>query len=622
MQPPRILLAQLITILFVCSAFGASGISSAAEPSWTIMVYMANDSTNPLPSTDNINAMEAAPQTAGTNIIILLDEQDDGNSRILKVQHDSNLDQTPIVSIEVDDNDEVIGASNEVNTGSSSTLADFVIYCTSQWAADRYALILWGHGAGWDGLCLDRIDLLTLVELKSALTEVCSALGRPLDIVAVDACVEATIETLYQVKTFTNYFVAAQTNIPYEGLPYYQILSALAEKPGQVSAELARTIVDEYIEWSALNSQNSATLAVFDLSKMTALTNTMIRLSQQGLRYDSIFHSAIHTAMADSEYYGAEWTFDLGDFLNLLSGSNLPLEVKTLATEAHIAYSNMITHFGKFNHPDPIDGISVTNATGAVIYAPSTSPFDTRYLDLDLAGTIWDEFGKSARFVTSTNESAPGPQITYADADSDGKNDQATLAWPVTYPSVTAWIFRYSPHGMSWVKTLESSTGTISVTDIAGELMVAASASVNGSAVSYDAVTLMLNGISTIEVHLILDGVAVSEGYDVRVVSSNLIDYAVASEGKFYASLSIPTQAAVGQLVRMEVLDDNGEIMSSEHIFVPESYSIVDIELFTKNSRESADFNVLLLFSVLPGLFVLAYTVMMYVDFKKKMRKG
>ncbi len=581
---------------------------------------MANDSTGPLPSEDNINSMEAAQRAQGTNIILLLDEPGDGNSRILDVRYDQNPDQTPIVSVEVEDNGEVIGPSDEVNTGEASTLSDFVTFTASHWPADRYALVLWGHGAGWDGLCLDVTDLLNLVELKEGLTDACTILGRSLDIITVDACVEATFETLYQLRDVADYVVAAQTNIPYQGLPYYQILTALALDPEMGPAGFGRVIVDEYIAWSAIYAQDSATLAVFDLGYATATAEALTNLAVEGLRYDGIFHSTIQSAMASAEYYDTEWAFDVGDFLRQLSGAAVPLEVRALATDAFLAYSNMVTCFDRFDHPDPLDGIGVKYSTGAIIYAPSGSIFDARYQDLDIATTLWDEFGKAARLVTQTNASKPGPSIAYGDTDSDGWQDQATLAWTDTYASVTAWIFRVTPNGMTHLKTYSSATGMVTIFGIAGEFIVSASADENGSAVSHSSLSLTLFGASTIEVQLLRGGAPVSEGYDVRVLSTDLIDYAEASSGKFYLRLTIPTQATVGQLIQIEVFTAEGEMVSTSHAFVPDDYLAVEIELVSERAKPETDSDILLLFSVLPGMFVLVFAIMMYLDFRKKQR--
>jgi len=242
------------------------------------------------------------------------------------------------------------------------------------------------------------------------------------------------------------------------------------------------------------------------------------------------------------------------------------------------------------------------------------------YLDLDLATTSWDEFGMAARLAAQTNESEPGPTIAYGDTDSDGWPDQAALVWAESYPEVTVWVFRTLPGAVIHVETYTSVTSTITIFGIAGEFLISASATENGSAVSQSTLSLTLFGASTFEVQLMRDGAAVSDGYDVRVVSTDLIDYAEMSNGKFYIRLTVPTQASVGQLVRIEVLNEDGEIVSSAHAFVPDDYATLDIDLVANRAEAQTDSSVLLLFSVLPGLFVLAFALMMYVDFRKKLR--
>lgn len=614
----RSLTASVLLAVLLSAAFIGPGQVSASGTSWTIMIYMANDSSTPLPSVDNINAMEAAPQAPGTAILVLRDEPGSGNSQILEIVHDTAADQSGIVSQPVDDSGQVIGPTGEVNMASASTLTDFITFATSQWPANKYLLVLWGHGAGWDGLCIDGTDVLTLPELKDGLVSATQNIGRPLDMIAVDACVEATMETLYQVRGLAEYFVAAQTNVPYQGLPYNQFLTDLAADPEQSVPSLGESMVDDYIDWASHNSPGSATLSLVDLSKIGIVVNALSELSEQGLKYDSIFHSSLHAAMTNAEYYDTQWSFDFGDFLRILSSYSIPLEMKVFAAEAYVAYSDAILKFGKFDNPDPIDGVKVGNATGAVIYAPSTSLFDARYLDLDLSATPWDDFGSTARLLMSTNESASGPTVAYADTNGDEKNDQVTLTWSGAYQSVSAWVFLASDPGPTLVEKLESSSGSIVIGGFPGEITVAASASVNGSAVSYNELGLGLLGVSTIQATLTKNGAAIWEGYDVRLVSENLIDYANLSGEKYLIHLNVPTQVSAGQLVRIEVLDASGQVVADKEVFVFGTYITVDIEVPSKLPKGNADFNMLLLFSVLPGLFVLAYALMLYVDMRKR----
>src|SRR4030067_3396677 len=149
---------------------------------------------------------------------------------------------------------------------------------------------------------------------------------------------------------------------------------------------------------------------------------------------------------------------------------------------------------------------------------------------------------------------------------------------------------------MTHVRTYASDASSVTVSGIAWELVVSASATVNGSAVSYSVLSITLHGTSTIEVQLLMDGTAVSEGYDVEVVSPNLADYAEVSNGKFYARLTVPTQAAVGPLVQIAVLNDDGQTVSTTHVFVPDTHTALELAIFPEDTRPQADFNVLLLF--------------------------
>ncbi len=197
---------------------------------------MADDTSSPLPWADNINSMEAASQAPGTSILALLDPPGIGNSQILKITHDTNPQSTTIVSPSIDDGGAVIPLDHEVNMASSATLQAFVTFALETYPAAHTMLVLWGHGDGWRGLCPDGSDILTLPELGSALTSATATIGRELDIVAVDSCAGAPFEMLYELSYRSDFLVASENNVPFQGLPYTDILNGLAADPAQ-SAE-------------------------------------------------------------------------------------------------------------------------------------------------------------------------------------------------------------------------------------------------------------------------------------------------------------------------------------------------------------------------------------------------
>ena len=54
-------------------------------------------------------------------------------------------------------NEERENLGGDVDSGSPQTLVDFVRWSKAKAPADRYALIVWNHGSGWDPLDFDEL---------------------------------------------------------------------------------------------------------------------------------------------------------------------------------------------------------------------------------------------------------------------------------------------------------------------------------------------------------------------------------------------------------------------------------------------------------------------------------
>lgn len=611
-----------VLFAFLCVGLPApsAGAEVLANQSWTIMLYMANDVSTPLPWEDNINSMEAAEQTAGVSILALVDNPADGDSVLLKIEHDASTTWPgTIVSTQIDDSGAVIPGSGEADLANPSTLAAFVEFAATEFPADRLVLVLWGHGAGWHGLCLDKGDLLTLPELGQALGDATASLGRDIDMVVVDACAEATLEMLAELSPHVGYFVGAQNNVPYQGLPYEQILGSLSEHPDQSVEEFASAIVAEYIDYAWFVSPYSATMAAFDLAQMDAVFSQLEMLSVQGVKYNSIFHDVINSALASAEYYDTEWYVDLVDLMTVIHGSDLPLEMKTIALQTCVAFREALVAFEKYDHPDPLDGVGVSRASGAVIYAPSSSFYELDYSSLALSVTThWDEFGNLARTVMPTEPMAPGPTISYVDSDDDGLQDTAFLVWGESHPLVEAWVYSRMPNGVLLEETLDSTDSNISIQGRIGSLVVAASAlDSDGDAVSYATVDVVLYGRVRLDFVLRVDGEQASESFDVHVLSSTYSGYAIASDGVQTISLIVPMQASVGEMIVIRVLSGQDVLLTCRHV-IGEHDSTIVVDLYEYDGAYQPPDAALLAFSLLPALLLGAFSIILYIDQRKK----
>jgi hypothetical protein len=593
---------------------------SDAQPSssWTIMAYMADDYYIPLSWQDDLNEMEAAQQAPGTNIIALVDPLGPDNSMLLKVSHDPNFLDSTIVSQTMDDSGAVI-PSGEVDMGSPAALSAFIEFAARSFPADHYVLDLWGHGAGWRGLCPDGTDILTLPELRTALSDATSVIGKKLDMVVVDSCAEASVETLHEIDGYVDFFVASEKDVPYEGLPYVLVLNDLASSTVQGVERFASRIVDDYVTWSVTNSEYSTTMAAFNLTSGHSLST----LSSSFAYFDPIFHDTFWSVLQSSEYYENVSTIDYGDMLDLLSKSDTPLSTRKGAIDELVTLNLLIAHFAKHSNPDATDGIEVANATGITIYVPSDNAYDDPYDQLAIADTGWGVSGRTLSGATATIPNGPMPLVVYEDAAIGGAAlpNTADISMPVTYGVLDLVMFRYSSWGLAEDQGHIANGQLATITGVAGKLSVDVSThslSEPRMATSYHRLNITLYGESALKVDVFRGGEHVlRDNFEVSLdgpVGNNTASF---SEGSYNMNLTIPYDAEIGDRATVIVRDrSSGELLTTMTTVIAPSSMTVQIEI-PQDRSNAAEPIVLASMSILPGALVFIFAIMLH-----RQRKG
>jgi hypothetical protein len=141
----------------------------------------------------------------------------------------------------------------EVNMGDVSTLVDFATWAINNYPADRFALIMSDHGAGWLGGWSDMDnndpDGLFMNDIESALAQIVAQTGiNKLDLVGFDACLMAQIESFSAIAPYARYAVASEEVEPSIGWAYAGFLQELVDNPAMSGRELAQSIVNNYID--------------------------------------------------------------------------------------------------------------------------------------------------------------------------------------------------------------------------------------------------------------------------------------------------------------------------------------------------------------------------------------
>jgi hypothetical protein len=226
--------------------------AAGSGDTWTIILYLdADDDVLEEDIFTDLNEMERVGSTDKVNIVAQLDRYDGafdgdndwtGTKRYYVTQDD---DMSAIASEELED-------LGESDMGDPQTLIDFATWAIQSYPADRYALILSDHGAGWPGGWNDpdpqEGSELKLWEISSAIETTLANTGvEKFDLLGFDACLMSQLEVYAAVYPYAHYIVASQETEPSLGWAYTAWMSQLVENPGMDNAQVAASIVGTYI---------------------------------------------------------------------------------------------------------------------------------------------------------------------------------------------------------------------------------------------------------------------------------------------------------------------------------------------------------------------------------------
>lgn len=453
MKPHRPLLSRAVVVLCLGLALLVLG-AGVGHASWTVMVYLCADNDLEGAGIDDINEMERVGSRAGLNILVQFDRTAGYDS--------SNGDWTGAHRYYVtqDSSTSTIGSTllqdlGEVNMGDPAVLTSFATWCTANYPADDYLLVIWDHGDGWrkapspravKGVAYDDTngDYLTVQEVRESLSQIKAALGRNLDVLAYDACLMQMLEVAYEVRDLVNYQVGSAEVVPWDGLPYDDFLGRLAANTSMAPAQVCQALVQTYCASYDGGSQGreSVTFSGVSLSALGALATAVDALSvvlKDGMASGC---PEILTCQTAAQTY-ADWDYrDLYHFALLLLENVSDAAIQAAAAEVLSALDAAVIVNGRV-------GEWTANAHGLSIYYPLAEYYDATYRYLMFASaTRWNDHISAPRPCSSIILDAYEPDDTAA---------QASTA-TVGYTQPLHWM--HQPGDQDWVK-FEGETGLI-----------------------------------------------------------------------------------------------------------------------------------------------------------------
>ena len=273
---------------------------------WTIAVYLGGDNDlEPAAVADLLELQRGLPDS-GCEVVVLLDRfRDEGepesewaDTRVLRVTKGEVGSFT------------TIGEPKERDTSDASTLASFVTGVFRRFPAKHHAVIVWDHGGGFSGICVDedapgRVEgkrMLSLFDVRLGLATALQQSGvLRLDLLAFDACLMAQLEVALAMHDLAGAMVASEAEVPGTGYPYEKLLSAFdGDADGH---EVARKIVASYGTFSDDAFESTSTLSAFDLGAAPRVAGALERVATAAQAVSDAQWRAIARALFYAENY-------------------------------------------------------------------------------------------------------------------------------------------------------------------------------------------------------------------------------------------------------------------------------------------------------------------------------
>lgn len=247
------------------------------------------------------------------------------------------------------------------NMGNPALLAGFMDFAYDHYKAEEYSIILWNHGSGVAGVCVDENvqkdgegDLLELPELGSAFNS--SKLrkdGKKWSFIGMDACLMSSIEVMAVLAQYGNYYIASE-EVERGGWDYSGFPKLLKDNDIE---SIGKKIVDDFYDYK-FNYDQVQTMSLVNLNKILELGDEFEAWAGDMMTYantDPDWYSKFYAARDEVMEFG--WNYDLSTFcqIDLIHFLDL-LKQKGISSEHMTNLRNLLS----------VDG------TGAIVYQKST----------------------------------------------------------------------------------------------------------------------------------------------------------------------------------------------------------------------------------------------------------
>ncbi len=425
------MLTRAWSILVGVAFAGATGAPAAEKADWTVLAYLSGDSNLEGAALGYLRKLAAVP---GSDRVCLIAEVDRTPGYSSEFGDFTDARRIAFVTRGEGQRREWVQAAwrGEVNMGDPETLIGFALWGIEQFPAERYLVLLMGHGNGvreltanpyeaapQSGIGLDATsggDALTVEEIGDACRQIAASGIGQISLLAVDACFSATVELACEVAPAVRCMTGSPGLIYEPGVPWDKVLSGLAGNPRMSPRELGHLAVAATQAERAAGASPGAAYMAAELTAASELQGALGALTEELRSRMSELAPLVTQARAGAPTSGMHWEMrELSTLLGALSAAaqeqGLDALVQKVDFARGIADSMALSAYAE----DAADGQRTCRGL-AVFLPPNLTIFPEDYLTSSSFareagwGTFVASYLKHVRdLVTRTPEDEAGP---------------------------------------------------------------------------------------------------------------------------------------------------------------------------------------------------------------------
>jgi len=280
----------------------------------------------------------------------------------------------------------------EQDSGKPETLMNFLQWGFRRYCAQKYMVVIWGHGSGFKGKVKNvasdyetgnALDMTEIEGVFRALFNSDDYKGyiNQIEILGFDACLMNMLEVSNHFKGIAKYIIGSQQTIPGSGWFYNRVINTIDNS--KATSVIAQEIVKEYIDGYMSKGRSNVTQSAIDLAKTAVTTQCLHQLGAKlapyvkkdgVLKKDNPFRNKLLALRSKTLIFDTDDYIDADHFIDLLQ-KEFTAEISS--EEDRDQLQGILENFQHKLYDcileNGINGGNLQNAKGLSIWFPSSA---------------------------------------------------------------------------------------------------------------------------------------------------------------------------------------------------------------------------------------------------------